>query len=104
MYKSPNILTLRLLTIDWASIIESWRPCSERRGTKEDTKVDLSACAAYIENRNEHKISLLIINVENYTKANQSIHPIEKQHSNWQTWILNVIAAKQRATYRSKEC
>uniref|UniRef100_A0A0A9CZ68 Uncharacterized protein n=1 Tax=Arundo donax TaxID=35708 RepID=A0A0A9CZ68_ARUDO len=39
--------TFKLLTIDWASRTEGWRlSYSDRRGSKEDMKVDLSCCAA----------------------------------------------------------
>jgi len=41
-------LTFRLPTIDWASKTEGWRlSYSDRRGSKESMKVDLSCWAAW---------------------------------------------------------
>lgn len=45
-HKNYLNLTLTLLTIDWASGTGGCREYSDRRGSKDETNVDLSCCAS----------------------------------------------------------
>lgn len=46
LFQNQFLQTLRLLTIDWASATGGCREYSARRGSKDDTNVDLSCCAS----------------------------------------------------------
>jgi len=57
-------LTLTLLTMDWASGTGGCREYSARRGSNDETNVDLSCCASWQEKEKVKNLKILLWNTQ----------------------------------------